>query len=132
MGNFIFCAVDKVKLLFEKGEQGLKICLQMKTIKVEDGANCWAGKQLDKVISDIVEDSNKEEARQTTNDLNAIVFLMSEALSNMEGRGIRRFIVKALKLCEENEVVASFEDDQYSILSNLSHIQTLFHTLYLW
>ena len=23
MGNFIFCAADKVKLLFEKGEQGL-------------------------------------------------------------------------------------------------------------
>ena len=129
MGNFVFCAVDKVKLLFEKGEQGLKICLQMKTIIVEDGANCWAGKQLGKVISDIAEDSNKEEARQTTNDLNVIVFLMSEALSNMEGRGIRRFIVKALKLCEENEIVASFENDQYSILSNLSHIQMLLHTL---
>ena len=81
------------------------------------------------MISDIAEDSNKEEARQTTNDLNAIVFLMFEALSNMGGRGIKRFIVKALKLCEENEVVASFENDQYSILSNLSQIQMLFHTL---
>lgn len=38
---------------------------------LEDGANCWAADQLDKVVSNVVEDSNKEEARQMTIDLHA-------------------------------------------------------------
>ena len=37
-----------------------------------------------------------------------IVFFMSEDLPNMEDGGIRGFVVKAVKLCEENEVIASF------------------------
>ena len=37
---------------------------------LEDGANCWAADQLDKVVSNVVEDSNKE-ARQMTIDLHA-------------------------------------------------------------
>ena len=84
---------------------------------VEDGANCRAAKQVEKVVSNIPEDSNTEEARQTTNDLDTIVFLMSEALPNMEDGGIRGSVVTALKLCEENEVVASFKNDQYSVKS---------------
>ena len=32
------------------------------------------------MVSNIAEDSNKEKRRQTTNDLDAIAFLMSEAL----------------------------------------------------
>ena len=70
---------------------------------VEDGANCQAAKQVEKVVSNIAEDSNTEKARQTTNDLDAIVFLISEALPNMEDGGIRRSVVKALKHCEENQ-----------------------------
>ena len=84
---------------------------------VEDGANCQAAKQVKKVVSNIAEDSNTEKARQTTNDLDAIVFLISEALPNMEDGGIRRSVVKALKHCEENEVVASFKNDQYFVKS---------------
>lgn len=38
---------------------------------LEDGANCWAADQLDKVVSNVVEDSNKEEVRQMTIDLHA-------------------------------------------------------------
>ena len=37
---------------------------------LEDGANCWAADQLDKVVSNVVEDSNKE-VRQMTIDLHA-------------------------------------------------------------
>ena len=44
---------------------------------VDDGANFRAAKQLEKVVSNIAEDSNTEESRQTTNDLDAVVFLMS-------------------------------------------------------
>ena len=84
-------------------------------INVEDGANCRAAKQVEKVVSNIPEDT--DEVRQTTNDLDTIVFLMSEALPNMEDGGIRGSVVKALKLCEENEVVASFKNDQYSVKS---------------
>ena len=51
---------------------------------VEDGANCWATKQVEKVVSNVAEDPNTEEARETTNDLDAIVFLMSEVFPNME------------------------------------------------
>ena len=60
------------------------------------------------MVSNIVEDPNAEEARQTTNDLDMIVFFMSEDLPNMEDGGIRGFVVKAVKLCEESEVIASF------------------------
>ena len=56
---------------------------------VEESTNCRATDQLDEVVSHIVEDSNKEEGRQTKNDLDAIVFLMSEALPNIEDGGIR-------------------------------------------
>ena len=38
---------------------------------VEDSANNRAADQLDKVVSNVAEDSNKEEARQTTIDLHA-------------------------------------------------------------
>lgn len=38
---------------------------------LEDGANCWAADQLEKVVSNVVEDSNKEEVRQMTIDLHA-------------------------------------------------------------
>ena len=62
-------------------------------------------------------DSNKEETRQTKNDLDAIVFLMFEALPNMKDGGIRGSLVKALKIFEENEVVASFKNDQYFVKS---------------
>ena len=41
---------------------------------IDDGANCRTAKQVEKVVSNIYEDSNTEEARQTTNDLDAIVF----------------------------------------------------------
>ena len=74
----------------------------------EDGANCRAAKQLEKVVSNIAEDSNTEEARQTINDLGKLLFLMSEALPNMEDGEIGGSFVKALKFCEENEAVASF------------------------
>ena len=37
---------------------------------LEDGANCWAADQLNKVVSNVVEDSNKE-VRQMTTDLHA-------------------------------------------------------------
>ena len=36
------------------------------------------------MVSNIAEDPNTEEARETTNDLDAIVFLMSEVFPNME------------------------------------------------
>ena len=75
---------------------------------VEDAANCRAAKQLEKVVSNIAEDSNTEEARQTINDLGKLLFLMSEALPNIEDEEIRGSFVKALKFCEENEAVASF------------------------
>ena len=42
------------------------------------------------MVSNIVEDPNTEEARQTTNDLDIIVFFMSEDLPNMEDGGIKR------------------------------------------
>ena len=50
----------------------------------KDGANCHGAKQLEKVVWNIAEDSNTEEARKMTNDLDAIVFLMFEALPNMK------------------------------------------------
>ena len=84
---------------------------------VDDGVNFRAAKQLEKVVSDIAEDSNTEESRQTTNDLDAVVFLMSETLPNMEDGEIRGSAVKTLKLCEKNEVVASFKNDQYFLKS---------------
>ena len=84
---------------------------------VEDGANCWATKQVEKVVSNIAEDSNTEESRETTNDLDAIVFLMSETLPNMEDGEIRGSVVKALKLCKESEVVTSSKKDQYFVKS---------------
>ena len=84
---------------------------------VDDGANFRAAKQLEKVVSNIAEDSNTEESRQTTNDLDAVVFLMSETLPNMEDGEIRGSAVKTLKLCEKNEVVASFKNDQYFLKS---------------
>ena len=40
--------------------------------------------KLEKVVWNIAEDSNTEEARQMTNDLDAIVFLMFETLPNMK------------------------------------------------
>ena len=60
------------------------------------------------MVSNIAEDSNTEEARQTINDLGKLSFWMSEALPNMEDGEIGGSFVKALKLCEENEAVASF------------------------
>ena len=45
------------------------------------------------------------------------MFLVSEALPNMEHGEIRGSVVKALKLCKESEVVASFKNDQYFVKS---------------
>ena len=42
------------------------------------------------MISNIAENSNKKEARQMANDHDAIVILMSEALSDMEDVGIKQ------------------------------------------
>ena len=42
---------------------------------------------------------------------------MSEALPDMEDGEIRGSVVKVLKLCEENEVVTSFKNDQYFVKS---------------
>ena len=39
---------------------------------LDDGANCRPADQFDKVVSNVVEDSNKEEARQMTIDLHAM------------------------------------------------------------
>ena len=52
------------------------------------------------MFSSIAQDSNKETARQKTNDLDTIAFLMSEALPNMDDGGIRGPVVNVLKLCE--------------------------------
>ena len=95
---------------------------------VEDGANCWATKLVEKVVSNIAEDSNTEETRETTNYIDAIVFLMSETLLNMEDGEIRESVVKALKLCKESEVVASFKKDQYFVKSQ-SHPNAAPHVI---
>ena len=95
---------------------------------VDDGANFRAAKQLEKVVSNIAEDSNTEESRQATNDLDAVVFLMSETLPNMEDGEIRGSAVKTLKLCEKNEVVASFKNDQYFVKSQ-SHQNAVPHVI---
>ena len=42
---------------------------------------------------------------------------MFEVLPSMEDCEIRGYVVKALKLCEEMAVVASFENDQYFVKS---------------
>ena len=85
--------------------------------KIENGANFRAAKKVEKVVSNIAVDLNTEEARQTRNNLDTIAFLMFEVLPNMEDCGIRGSVVKALKLCEEKEVVASFKYDQHFVKS---------------
>lgn len=85
--------------------------------KIEKCANCGAAKKIEKVVSNIAVDLNTEEARETTNNLDTIVFLMFEVLPSMEDCEIRGYVVKALKLCEEMAVVASFENDQYFVKS---------------
>ena len=58
---------------------------------------------------------------------------MSEALPDIEDGEIRWSVVKALKLCEENDVVTSFKNDQYFVKSQsrpnaAPHVITMMQT----
>ena len=79
---------------------------------LEDGANCWAADQLDKVVSNVVEDSNKEEARQMTIDLHA--------------KGLPETVCCCFKTLWKMKLEQVLKE--VSILLNLSHLQMMLHT----